>query len=416
MKKISILLATCLASFLGANASSPETVTLVDGTILMGSTSEKNFEKGTFNFVVDSAEMTVPFSQINTTIYEKRVKDLTEAWQSWLASRPEFVKTNMNGEKFVMMHGVKFRDKSYEDYVIVLERWPDKIRYVNLTPYTKTTEDSTVVSFAYSPRNPLDISGVIDVIETKSVTYKGQIVAEDYETVGILTEDNIIERIPFDDIVKTSKLPLFSSQPLYEQIEYLDVLSTDDGKYTGIIESIVYKPNGEQEPYYVISEIAAQNHREIPFSQVKEWSRMKNSQFKMLTDIKIDNDSVIFVQEQKLDSEVYTAVKDNNGTFVFDKEVKPMQVTANNGVVKVLMQNSQSNQMVQFLPITRIADKKDSNFNKFSFSLLDILNRSLSPDRSKSPYGNLTMTYTVIPGVYMLYRQSDKSAYLIEVL
>lgn len=416
MKKISILLATCLASFWGANASSPETVTLNDGTVLMGSTSEKNFQNGTFTFIVDSAEMTVPFSMITSTVHEKMVKDLTHSWKSWFASRPAFVKTNENGDKYVLMHSVKFDNNTYADDVVVLERWSDKIRYVSLTPYTKIINDSTVVSFAYSPRNPLDISGIIDVIETKSMTYKGQIVAEDYETVGILTEDNIIERISFDEIVKTSKLPLFKSQPINEQIKYLDVLSTDDGKYTGIIMSIVHQPKGERDGYYVISENATQSLREIPFSQVKESSRLKNNLFKMLTDIQIENDTVLFVQEQKIDSVAYKAVKDNNGTFVFDKEVKLAQVTAKDGVVKVQMQDSQSNQMVQFLPITKITDKKDSNYNKYSFSLMDILNRSLSPDRGKSPYGNLTMTYTVTPGVYMLYRQSDKSAYLIEVL
>lgn len=416
MKHLLITLLT-LAMTTTVMVASEETVKMKNGSIYMGHTSVKNFDDGYSSFMVDSAIVVVNSNDVTIGEHNKNLSDLSKKWQDWFRNRPELIVTRSDGKEYVTMCYVTDNnsDRSGED-VVLLERNDDYYKYWTFASINKKISDADVVSYEYSLRSPLAISGIIDELETtEGKILRGQIVRETPKGIGLFTEDKVIEVVPYNQIRATRKKPLFSEQPIDHQVSFLDVVVThNDEQYEGILTAINYKPGDKKAPFYSLRESNG-DIRTLPFKDVKEIKLRKNARYEPLKDIKIESIDEVYVNEVRADTTKFEVCDKHNVNELNGKENITTVSLTDNGVLKVTIKNDAKNNKVYLI---RLDDSKMYQHRKeefYGFTSNDLIEDDIAVQRAISPYGNIVLEYNVTPGEYLLYRPSNQMAYIIRI-
>lgn len=417
-----ILLATlALAVMFTAQSEAPESVTLKNGTVYMGHTSVKNIAKAQTSFMTDSAIIVVSGENVDYSHNERNLNDLNLRWKAWFAAHPEYVHKRNDGSKFVNLYHINLKSGDVSD-VLLLEFGYKYAKYIDMTQRTVVVPDSAVERYNFAPRGNLDISGVVDILyTTDGRTYEGQIVSESPQGLGILTDDLLKVIVPWNKLRRSAKQPLFKNQKFDEQIEFFDNIATKGSTKgrTGIITGIYYKPDEKEKPYYVVREAGGVNEFKIPFAEVEEIRLEKNEGYKPLTDIYIESADDILANEVKLTKAKLQETKIGSGSFVIPADTLPVSINVgDNNELKVQMkQEAESFGSIYLIPLgdpTFLPKSKDDK-KFYSFTSNDLINNARRPVRSISPYNNVTLTYSIAPGTYLIYRQSDKAVFIITI-
>lgn len=418
MKRLNIT-AISLAAVMAAGAVPPETVTLTNGTVYMGHTSVKNLTGGYSAFMVDSAIIVVNDEDADCSPSDRRLDELNQRWKAWFAVHPQYVKKLYDGSDYARMYSLSLKDRNVSD-VVLLEKGDNYMKYIDMTQSTVNVPDSVVLSYNYAPRGGLDISGVVDeVFTTDGKSYTGQILAESPRGLGILTDELVTEFVSWDKLRRTKKRPLYDRQAFDEQVEYYDNIRTKDGSRRGIITEINYKPGENDKPYYVVREKGSVNEFKVPFDDAQEISLVRNPDYKPLSDVRIESVNDILANGIKLNKVKYESFKGDSNRFIIPADSIPMKIgVAKGDKLKVQMKEDAVNSGALYLiPLEAPAELPKSRDDKkyYFFSFNDLINKGSQPVRSISPYKNVTLSYEIAPGTYLIYRQSDKSAYLITI-
>lgn len=404
---------------MAAGAVPPETVTLTNGTVYMGHTSVKNLIGGYSAFMVDSAIIVVNDEDADCSPSDRRLDELNQRWKAWFAVHPQYVKKLYDGSDYARMYSLSLKDRNVSD-VVLLEKGDNYMKYIDMTQSTVNVPDSVVLSYNYAPRGGLDISGVVDeVFTTDGKSYTGQILAESPRGLGILTDELVTEFVSWDKLRRTKKRPLYDRQAFDEQVEYYDNIRTKDGSRRGIITEINYKPGENDKPYYVVREKGSVNEFKVPFDDAQEISLVRNPDYKPLSDVRIESVNDILANGIKLNKVKYESFKGDSNRFIIPADSIPMKIgVAKGDKLKVQMKEDAVNSGALYLiPLEAPAELPKSRDDKkyYFFSFNDLINKGSQPVRSISPYKNVTLSYEIAPGTYLIYRQSDKSAYLITI-
>lgn len=414
MRRQLISLLTVAMAFT-AVAAPRETVTMKDGSVYMGHTSVKNFDKGFSTFKVDSAIVVAKNKDITILENQKKLSDLSQKWQTWFRNHPQYISKNEDGNESVTMFYMSENnsDKNGMD-VVLLERGMDYYKYWSMAILDLEIADADVSSFEYSLRNPLEITGIIDEVEcTDGNILRGEIVRESPKGIGVFTNDKVLEIIPYSKVVATHKKPLFKELPIDRQVKYLDVLKTDNGEYSGIITEINYKPADKKKPFYLLR-ISEDDMRSIPFEDVREIRIRKNKDYKSISDIRIKSADDIYVNDVVVDS---TLFEFNEKQIAYDFSTTPnfnkISLSMNQKLKVVVKKDDKNNKLYLIRLINVRDDRKKGRIS--SFTNEQLINNEISGHRTVSPYGNVMIEYDVSAGKYVLYRPSDKRAYILQI-
>lgn len=414
MKRI-LAMAMALGVVLGAGAAAPETVTLKNGSVYMGRTSVKNFEKRSSTFMADSAVVVDSVKNVSLTMTVMPLASVKDGLANWFRQHPERIGIGRDGAEEVVVHRLRNASSSVTDDVVLLERGPKVVKYVIIAPLTEEIPDSNVVSYDYAPREPQAISGIIDeVVTTDGRTLEGQIVHEG-SLFGILTADNmVVEMLPYSKLSSTSKRALYADQPIIEQVPVLDEVRTKDGRtVSGIITSVNRRPH-DGKPYYMLRPVNHGSEVKLYFDDVTAIYQPYNRDYKPLKDTRIDAETTIIVAGTELAATPYT-MKQGSADLLFSLDKLPEPVKAIDGGFKLEMRNVTNNQQIMLVPLEMPKPGKDGKY-EISCSAQSILLNSKPGLATLSPYGNRNIAYTVAPGLYLVYRNADKKAYLINLV
>ena len=371
--------------------------------------------------MTDSAIVVVNGENVDYSHTERNIDELNPRWKAWFAAHPQYVHKRYDGSEYARLYRLNLRSGDVSD-VMLLERGDKYVKYVDMAQRTVTVPDSLVLAYNFAPRGPLDISGVVDIIyTTDNRTYEGQIVTETPGGVGILTDDLVTVVVPWSKLRRSAKRPLYGNQKFDEQVEYYDkIRAKGEGGRSGIITEINYKPANDEKPYYVLREAGSVNEQKYPFALVEEISLESNKSYSPLTDVLIESADDILVNGIKLVKASPKETKAESGSFTIPADSVPVIVKAGKeGEFKVQMKQEAENLgSLYLIPLAEPAMLPKSKDDKkyYSFTSNDLINRGRRPVRSISPYNNVTLTYNLTPGTYLIYRQSDKNVFIFTVL
>lgn len=420
MKLRTVLSFAAALAFAGAWAAQPaETVELANGTVLMGHTSRQNIEKGTTLFRSDSALMVVPREKVSSIHREvKNLDKLSEAWQNWFAVHPEYVSNDGAGKKTVTLHRItRKRDIDATDDVLLLERSPKYVKYYTMSANTDTIVDDQVKLYSYARRDDLDLTGIVmEIITTDGSTYRGQLVQENRDGVGVLTDENIVEVVPNDKVASKRFSGFDTEAPIEEQIEFLDLVSIDAEKgeatsHTGIITLKNYVPGGKKAAYLTVFDPNSGSSHNVDMAKVKTIAKNRNTFYKPRRDVRVEADTTMLVNGIAVKPVKYSA-SENKDEFMLATTAATV-VKDEDNVLRLQMRDCRNNQNVTLIPVKERQQKKD--VKRYYFSFKELYNNAIPCDRTVSRNGIATLTFDAAPGTYLVYRQADRKAFLIRV-
>ena len=418
-----------LATTVSAFAAEPfETIETNDGSVYMGHTSGQLLDSRTPTtyFVTDSAIRVVPANKILSASPVTLGLDeiSSEAWRNWFAAHPKLVRIDRNGRKTVVMHRVDVKGKGHSGLVFLLEKGPKHYKFYTNDNARDTICDDSIKTITYATRDALDLNGTKDEITTVNGSrYEGQIAMltkrdGEYYT-GIRNSAGTIELIPNREIAQKRVMALNPDQLLIEQVPYLDEFDLDS-PVTGIITMRNGRPSDKSKPYYMVYDVNGGTEKRINMGDVKVIRRKHNDSYKPQKDVIITNDFDIMANAVPLTAALYDQYQDNktglDGFVLKDNVVPTRIVIENDEPVELQMRDLDVNNMLYVIQIDkRQLNDKDPKA-RYYFSYQDLVNRTRMPVKTfVSPNGNKMVSYALTNGTYLIYRNNDRAAFLINV-
>ena len=257
------------------------------------------------------------------------------------------------------------------------------------------------------------ITGMNDMIETRSGSiYRGQITAQELGKWILISTKNGIQTVQSKDIRRQRKELLNPKYSMFEQVNYIDIVQTNDNKeYSGVITLQDY--GKDSIPSFLEITDEKGNVQNIKIKDIEQLRRKPNKDYKEIRKISINDDEVFFNKE--LIQSISTA-KDKKG-FIFlptEKLGEMKSVTAENGKLVVQLKDTPANHQCILLKITQ---QKIGKEQVYAFTYEDLITTSCIPVSSTvEPENALTNTYQVTAGVYVLYHPSTRKVNYCEII
>jgi hypothetical protein len=284
------------------------------------------------------------------------------------------------------------------------------IRFIQVSQCERTFNIADISSIEYSKRDPMALTGIIDVIETKSgPVYQGQIVSRKPGRMVTIKTDTKPLSILNSDIACQRKMALSKDLPLTSQAEFIDEVSTTNGIIRGII---VTQDNRNSTPYIVIAGANGEQTR-VNMKDIKAIDTYKNQQYEELTDITIQADEVLF-NRTNATSVPYTEMKEFM-VLPAKHMNKVAQVDADGESTKLIVEMKATDDYrgAMLFPIKKHKVGKE---NLYAFTLNDVLTSSLvNKNEMTTPHGTLRRTYSVTAGMYVVYVPKTRKAFFCNV-
>lgn len=412
-----------MASTAHAFARQPyETINTKDGSTYMGHTSQQLLgENSKTVFAIDSAIMVVPVEKVNNIFSEKRdIANFTsEDWKNWFNAHPQFITINSEGNKSVVMHKVTLEGESAPKQAFLLEKSPKNYKFYVIGNYRDTIPDEEIENIIYSTRDFLDLNGVIDeIITVEGDTYVGQICRWSPDYTGLLNEEGTIEMIPNDKIAQKRIKSFNPQQDLIDQIPYLDEVEGDDFRISGIIILRNRRPSNNKKPYYTIWNDSYYGEDNKNMEEVKSIKKKINTKYNPQKDFYVDEGVILANGEtlSQISNEVYENKKANFKGFKIPELVIPNSIKKmDNDELELVMKDNGLNNTFYIIPI-RKRIIPGSETENYYFTYEDLVNNNINPEESLiTKTGNQKLKYKLNYGEYLIYRNNDKTSYLISI-
>jgi len=442
MKKIKIAV-VCLACMIVGTISSwaqnIESVELYDGSVLEGYISEQCPGKNML-FAACRATIIIP-SKAVASIMEHHVDyaSLPAAWKCWAdefaKGKKEVVLSDirlvdeLNGMKAKTDSAVGSRHKVLPEYlrvspykVKVLEKGA-MIKYLDLNPQTFRLKWSDVKYIRHSRRSDLVLSGLDNVIRLKENghEYRGEIVEQLLgKQIRLLKKDGMVEVIDSNQMAATRKEKLNPEQDMFEQSPLLDQVYTRTGDMvTGIIVEQNFISTKDRPAFLTVLNRNGES-RIVAYSDVEKYGRCVNPDYKLLTDIVLD-DTTVMINRQKA---LHTSFEQDREGFLYAKDLdKVMTFVMDSLEAKRLMvielKDGVAANDYALMPVVekREKQKKKNEWVKNGFTYESFAMYSTrSVEQTVSVNGTRKMKFSVgIPGWYVLYLPKQKKGILCHI-
>lgn len=434
-----VLVSLCAGTLYGQQV---EDIILSDGSVLSGYIYKQRPGKDMIVFA-EKAEICLPFNCVlGLGNKEVNVATLSDKWKEWCEANPNSVKDSKEGQLLQMSSfrvkstagavvrlGTHLRDaESLErlgtefnvESVRLLEKG-DRFRYVDLTPAYYSISLSSVKAIKRSPRKKTDLSGIIDIIETESETFEGQVTGQiPGQFILLDTEYGIIEAISSNRIISQKRKPLNQQQTLWEQSRFIDVISGQNNiSYKGIlIEQNYGKTNV---PGFVLIQDKDGNIHHEETKNITSISKELNSDYKLIEDVILKEGELRINGEEAvwIDIESLYLLRSSVDASSAKQVESVLAVTLPTDIVTVKLAdtkqvvldlpatNSDAFRMVPMIPGT--SDKKKENNVYYTFTYEEYF-RGVNPtSKNVSPNNTLHLEFEVCQaGIYAIYDPSYK--------
>lgn len=435
-KQILVILAVlCFLPCIGQ-----ETLVLKDGSIIYGHKTSENYSKGTLSYRVDSASLILPEKAVFIEDPELvRIDKMSSSWQRWFKSSRERI-VNKGGDEYGWLtrirteyDGFPGESKLLTGNVVLQEKNDSTIRVVTVNPGNiDLSKKDFVDRIMYSHRDSRALAGVVDEVEMNSgEKLQGQIVEERRKDMVLLRNDNVRVVIPYSKIRAKRVLPLNSTMPINEQIEYKVRLSKDrNSAVEGFITEVVYETSKGNHGHYKVVNYEGRDAKDYDFDDVTKIDYFPNEQFVKDMDVAINNDEV-FVAGKVVKPLKYRSYNGKYEVETNDSIVAIKLSDLNKGMLTLYYKNNDRSSDFIFEEAKEVnkienvsADNKKSEFehkNIYSVSFEDIMFTNFPSPKNPiiSPLGNVIIKYgPVIEGKvywFMPKSKTNKNAYLIRI-
>lgn len=272
-----------------------------------------------------------------------------------------------------------------------------------------TYQLSDILAIERIKRSADELSGIDDVIETRAgKVYKGQITKQLLGKSVYLFQDNeVIQIINNADIACQKKEKFNQEQDIFEQTPFLDVVTTADKTYKGLI--ILQDYGSEQESSYlcVLDEEGTENKVEI--SDITEMQRIDNVRYAPIREFQIGEDQVGF-NRTLTDCTSYTTDKNSNFIILREKMQTPPVVLGGRLVLETL-DTPENRQGI----LVRATSQKSGKKEALLFSYMDMVTSPVQPEETLTFKKILRRDYQVVPGFYVFFLPQNKKVYVCEV-
>lgn len=440
MRKIKIVV-TCLVCWgvcvAGLQAQNIESVELCDGSLLEGYISEQSPGKSML-FSACRATIVIP-SKAVASIVEHNVAyaSLSSDWKRWA---DEFAK----GKKDLVLSDIRLvselkvtneeadtlqdKQKALPEYlstppykVRVLEKGT-VIKYLDLTPQVFRLKWSDVKCIYHSRRPGLAMSGLNSVICLKGSgdEYRGEIVEQLVgKQIRLLKSDGVIEVIDANQMTSIRKEKLNPEQDLFEQTPLLDQVYTRTGNMiTGIIVEQNLVSTKEKPAFFTVQNRDG-GTRVVAYSDVEKYGRCVNSDYKLLTDIVLD-DTTVMVNRQKA---LYTSFEQDEEGFLYAKDLDKVMrfamdsLEAKRFMIMELKDRVDANDYALMRVVEKRGKLKKNEQVKNGFTYESFAMYSTrSVEQTVSVNGTRKVKYSVgTPGWYVLYLPKQRKGILCHI-
>lgn len=419
MKKVIITILFALSA-ISVSAQYYITMNLIDGSELYGYIAEQIPGK---KFVFNATKSYIYLNGDNVlsaTPHIVDAKDLSDSWKRW-AEENSALDCN-NGSCGLLLYDICLKNNTIRS-VRIFERGAT-YRYLSYEE-TKYELDWDQIKTVSCERRPKKLLSGIDRIYKLSdgVQITGQYVKEiPGETIGIFTDNGIIETFKSDKIVKESMVRLNPDQSLVEQSELVDVLTLTNGTTVeGIITERNYSTKTEEE--YLLIMQNDNLTQSLKLSDIHKYGKKPNLEYKPEYDIELAKGEIAlfrnvipeFTNIQRSDDGL-SATTDSIATRITSDIAK-------NVCFEARFDNDNVARSLVIIAATQTTDVKTSKKNaleltKYSVKYSDIVNMAIScQSLSINKNGIYKITYSLpSEGVYFIYNPADKSVRVIEVI
>lgn len=432
------LFTAAIASISFLPLSGQETMVLKNGSRLYGHTSKEDFTAKTVTFMADSAIIVEAMSDIYYTAPSvQRLNNMKHNWRRWFEANPAKVFIN-GGKKSGLLGNISYSDGSkneFEGDAVIIERSNDNISFFTINHANITVKKNAEVDhFEYATRDPLALVGIVnEIVPVNGTTLQGQII-EDYPSrLVLLTDDGVRNVIPYNNIKAKRVLPFNTNRSLTEQLRYLTRITYKDDSgeqrtVDGIIRETVYKPSGDERPYYEVINADGTSPRKYYFDDVVMLSLSPNSMYIQDRDVVINDDEILI--EHKEARNMKHAIKSDRYEINDTAGIVKLNYSyLAEGNIKVYYKDIPANSEFIFVEAkpNYIPSKTDNKNRKdeedelpvyFYANFSEMFLNSFTPyDRFVSPASNVSVNYGKVQAgkYYLLIRKSDNSTYLIKI-
>ena len=419
MKKYIIFIFAILSTY----AYSQEQLILKNGIVVNGHIMQQTLGKDvTFSIEQTEASVCSNWASVsNLNKYES--KDLSSEWKRWLKNNYQnyycgdsLAKLTLGNLEFPSVETVYknnstcrvdsskiellrsfFNNQMHR--VLFLEEG-DVYRFIDKTQVTHTFNFSEIQSIRYQERNPMEINGILDVIEVKNgPIYKGQVIEKVIgKLVKLKTEEGTIKNIISKEIVCQKKEGLNPDCSILEQAPFFDEIENERGVII------------EQYNSYITFLSENNDEKRIELKSVNQIRSKENPSYKSLLDILVADESVYF--NRKLVSSIICK-KDKNGLYVIpdsiidNKEEIVIETYPQELVIE--MADNDNNIDIFLFPIQKTE-------KKYSYTYEDMVNKRIhESDKKVTVNKTLRRMYKIRHGVYVLYIPKTEKTYICKI-
>ena len=255
------------------------------------------------------------------------------------------------------------------------------------------------------------IVGIVDIIETSRGSIKGQIIKRtllERRSIVILKDNDETEEILNSEIQVQRKEKLNPNYSLFSQSEFLDVVVTKDGEFSGIITKqdftgsptlFLENENGKEQKFLV--------------SSINELRRKPNKQYSSIKTFHPEPGNYYF-NETSVNG-VKTEKWKKDWTALDDNDVKEAQViNLKDGILTIATDDNATNRKLMLLEVQQAAAGKTS---RYAYSLADVEKGGIPYDTTKQDGKEAVWTYNSLKeGYYVLLIPGSDLVYVVNLV
>ncbi len=428
MKKI-IVLVLSVFLFFQASAVVVQKVYLKNGSVLNGYI-QKQDKNDNITFRSESAIICVSGQNATTTERVYKISDLDKKWIEWAEENDAF--NGIGDSRTLTLNEVIFNhSNSYDsnDSVAVIDEQgvfenefkighPSvmkvrvlekglRIKYLELTPNTYNFSWDDIESIKSDKRDKTALSGIDRIYQLKNgQEVRGQYAGESYNTLSLYTNNGMVETFDIDNVVKYFYKPLNPNQDIIEQSDLVDVVRT---KSNGTFRGIVVERNFAEGSNYLIIQQQTGASQMLKFTDIVEYTKEENPEFKPKFDILLDEGEVV-INRVATDS---VGVTKKGSTLILDSVNHNVVVPKENGSTKIIVEyynpKHLSSDHLILVKLDKSVVKKKAVYS-FSADIFDM--KKFSAQGSETSVNNTTRVEYIVDGqgFFALYDQNDKKA------
>ena len=430
MKKIIFYILLSVLYINMAKAIVVQKVYLKNGSVLNGYI-QKQDKNDNITFRSESAIICVSGKNATTTERVYKISDLDKKWIEWAEKNDAF--NGIGDSRTLTLNEVIFNhNNSYDanDSVAVIDdnmgvfenefkiSHPSimkvrvlekglKIKYLELTPNTYNFSWDDIESVKADKREKTMLSGIDRIYQLKNgQEIRGQYAGESYNTLSLYTNSGMVETFDIDNVTKYFYKPINPNQDIIEQSELIDVVRT---KSKGTYRGIIVERNFVDGSNYLIIQQQTGASQMLKFSDITEYTKEENSEYKPKFDIILKEGEVVI---NRIATDSVGVVK-KGSTLILDSINNKVTVPKENGNTKIIVEYYNPKHLSSDHLILVKVDKsvvRKKNVYSFSADIFDM--KKFSAQGSETSVNNTTRVEYVVDGqgVFALYDQKNKKA------